>query len=89
MKAATGKPVEIQTRDTSRSYIARLDAVTIRFNVYRDEFCTRVVGGTREITEEVPDPDALAAVPTVTWTRTEDIVEWQCESVLADDSDVA
>lgn len=50
---------------------------------FRDAVCTRRVTGTREVVEEVPDPDALAAVPTVTVTRTEDVVEWTCEPLLA------
>jgi hypothetical protein len=42
--------------------------------------CARVVIGTREVTEEVPDPEA----PKVTVTRTEEIVEWKCAPLLAD-----
>lgn len=49
----------------------------------RDEVCTRVVTGTTEVTEEVPDPEALAAVPKVTVTRTEELVEWQCHPILS------
>lgn len=49
----------------------------------RAEVCERVVVGTREVVEEVQDPDALAAVPTITQTRTEEIVEWQCHPILA------
>lgn len=49
----------------------------------REEVCERVVVDTREVTEEVPDPEALAAVPTTTVTRTEEIVEWVCRPILA------
>lgn len=49
----------------------------------RAEVCERVVVGTREVVEEVKDPDALAAVPTITQTRTEDVVEWVCKPLLA------
>jgi|GEM_PF-2189680 len=49
----------------------------------RGEVCERVVVGTREVVEEVKDPEALAAVPTITQTRTEEIVEWQCRPLLA------
>lgn len=52
----------------------------------RDEVCERVVVGTREITETVPDPELVAAVPTVTVTRTEEIVDWVCHPVLDDRS---
>lgn len=49
----------------------------------RDEVCERVVTGTREVTEEVPDPEALAAVPKVAVTKVVEDVEWRCSSFLA------
>lgn len=52
--------------------------------VLRDAVCTRVVTDTREVTREIPDPEALAAVPTVTVTETQEVVEWVCEPLLAD-----
>lgn len=53
----------------------------IRYGVqaYREQVCERVVVGTETV--EVPDPEALAAVPRVTQER--EIVEWRCEPVLA------
>ncbi len=45
----------------------------------RAKVCERVVTGTREVTEEVPDPDA----PKVTVTRVVEDVEWRCSSILA------
>lgn len=48
----------------------------------RDEVCERVVTGTREVTEEVPDPTA----PKLTVTRTVEDVEWVCGSILAGQS---
>lgn len=50
----------------------------------RDEVCEKVVTGTREETVEVPDPEALAAVPKVTVTRTVEDVEWVCSPLLAE-----
>ena len=50
----------------------------------REAVCTRVVKGTREVTREVADPEALAAVPTVTVTEIVEDVEWVCEPILAD-----
>lgn len=50
----------------------------------REQVCTSVVKGVREVTREVPDPDALAAVPTVTVTETVEDVEWICEPLLAE-----
>lgn len=49
----------------------------------RNVVCTRRVVGTREVTEEVPDPDALAAVPTVTVTKTVEDVVWDCAPLLS------
>lgn len=49
----------------------------------RDEVCERIVIGTREVTEEVPDPEALAAVPKVAVTKIVEDVEWRCSSFLA------
>lgn len=63
---------------------AQLHGLTIDINTYRNQVCNRVVIGTREVTEEVPDPDAVAAVPTVTVTKTVEDVEWVCEPLLAD-----
>jgi hypothetical protein len=49
----------------------------------RETVCERVVTGKREVTEMLPDPDLIAAIPLVPVTREEDIVEWTCGSVLA------
>jgi hypothetical protein len=48
----------------------------------RNEVCEKVVTGTREVTKEVPDPEALAAVPKVTVTETVEDVEWRCHPIL-------
>lgn len=48
----------------------------------RDEVCDRVVTGTREVTKEVPDPEALAAVPMVSVTEVVEDVEWVCAPLL-------
>jgi hypothetical protein len=55
----------------------------------RDQVCERVVKGTREITREVPDPQALAAVPTMTVTETVEDVEWVCRPLLAADGETS
>jgi hypothetical protein len=55
----------------------------ITLSAFRRSVCERTVT-TREVTETVPDPEALALVPMVEVTRTEEVVEWHCpESVLA------
>jgi hypothetical protein len=50
----------------------------------REEVCERVVTGTREVTETVPDPELVAAVPVVTVTTTVEDVVWRCRPLLAD-----
>lgn len=50
----------------------------------REQVCTRVVTGTEVVTREVPDAEALAAVPTTTVTETVETVEWVCEPLLAE-----
>jgi hypothetical protein len=50
---------------------------------YRSAVCERVVTGTGTVTRTVPDPDALANVPTVEVTETVEHVEWVCAPLLA------
>jgi hypothetical protein len=66
---------------------ARVTLGEVQFSVWgrREQVCERVVTGTREVTEEVPDAEALAAVPTVTVTKTVEDVEWVCRPLLADE----
>lgn len=64
------------------------DSISLHVYARRDEVCERIVTGTREVTEEVPDPEALAAVPKVTVTRVEEDVEWRCLPLLAESADV-
>ena len=52
----------------------------------RDQVCTKVVLGTREVTEEIPDPTALAAVPTITVTKAVEDIRWECVPLLAEKS---
>lgn len=69
----------------SEWFIAELrwGRVGIDLNAHREEVCERIVTGTREVTEQVPDPALLAEVPMVQQTRTEEIIEWQCRPLLA------
>jgi len=62
---------------------AKLHGLRINVNARRNTVCRRVVKGVREVTKEVADPEALAAVPTVTVTETVEDVEWVCEPLLA------
>lgn len=58
-------------------------AIKLRALIDRVEVCDRVVTGVREVVEEVPDPEALAAVPTVSVTKTVEDVSWVCRPILA------
>lgn len=55
-----------------------LRGLTLEIATYRDQVCERVVTGQREVTTEVP-------TATETVTVTEDIVEWRCHPLLAED----
>lgn len=61
----------------------RFGGIVLAAYADRAEVCDRVVTGTREVTTEVPDPEALAAVPKVTVTEVVEDVEWVCGSLLA------
>lgn len=57
--------------------------VSLHVNAPRAQVCERVVT-TETVTEQVPDPEALAAVPQVEVTREVEKVEWVCPpSILA------
>ncbi len=66
-----------------------LAGLRLKITAFRDAVCTRRVTGTREVAETVPDPAALAAVPRVEVTRTEDIVTWDCGSLLSPETAAA
>lgn len=64
--------------------VAHFAGLNVEVYADREEVCERVVTGTREVTEQVPDPEALAAVPTVEVTKTVEDVEWRCVPLLAE-----
>ena len=61
----------------------RIEGLHLRLTAYRDMVCTKVITGTREVTEDVPDPEALASVPVVSVTTTVEDFEWRCSPLLA------
>lgn len=84
--ARAGATVTKDKGGTSDQYFgARIEFGPVGFYAYgyRNQVCERIVTGTREVTKEVPDPEALAAVPKVTVTETVEDVEWRCTSLLA------
>jgi hypothetical protein len=63
-----------------------LQGLRIECWAMREQVCERVVTGIREVTREVPDPEALAAVPTKVVTETVEDVRWECRPLLASDT---
>ncbi len=63
--------------------------LSLHVYVDREEICERVVTGTREVTEMVPDPEHVAAAPLVEKTTVVEDVEWVCHPILADEAGTA
>lgn len=80
---AMGSFEKIANGDDYFQIVRRFAGIAVVAQASRDEVCEKVVVGTTEVTEEVPDPVALAAVPKVTVTKTVEQVEWRCGSLLA------
>lgn len=79
-----GAKVDKEVSDDLHNLLLSWDGVSAYVLANRKNVCELVVVGSREVTEEVPDPEALAAVPTVTVTRTEDVTEWRCTPLLSE-----
>lgn len=80
-----GCQVEKEVTDTLYNLVITTPAgVKVKLLANREDVCERVVVGTHEVTEDVPDPTLLAAVPLVTQTRVEEIVEYRCSPLLGD-----
>lgn len=84
-----GAKVDKHISEQLHNVLLSWGAVSAYVLASRGDVCERVVVATREVTEEVPDPEALAAVPTVTVTRTEPVTEWRCKPILAADTETA
>ncbi len=78
-----GATTEKSVSETQFNLVCDFGALKLKFLANRGEVCELKVVGTREVVEEVPDPEALAAVPTATVKRTEEITEWVCSPLLA------
>lgn len=89
--AVRALPVPLSKNDPAKNDYAdsyfelsgRLHGLKIKLTAWRAQVCERVVVDTREVTEEVPDPEALAEVPKVKQRRTVETIEWRCNPVLA------
>lgn len=86
---ATGATITKEYRGTFAHVRADWGGVSVDLQTDRDEVCDRVVVDTREIVEEIPDPEAVAKLPKVKQTRVEEIVEWKCRPILAADTETA
>ena len=73
----------VRDKDGAFDLIGRVHGVGVQMILNRDAVCTRRVVAVREVTKQVPDPDALAAVPTVTVVEAVEDVEWDCGPILA------
>ena len=74
------------TKDADGKYFdlhGKLAGLRVNLVAFRAEVCERVVTGTRQVEIEEPDPEALAAVPTVTRIEVVEDVEWVCSPILA------
>jgi hypothetical protein len=80
---------EKDANDGTYRVAATLHGVRVEVVAYRETVCERVVTGTREVTREVPDPDALAALPKTVVTETVEDVEWICQPLTADRTPVS
>lgn len=83
--ARAGRKVTKRLGGTDDAYFGILVSFGwVEMYVYatRAEVCDRVVIGTDTVVTEVPDPKALAAVPTVRVVETVERVEWHCGPLL-------
>ncbi len=84
VKALPGKREKVVDDHGTFRVRAHFGNIPVEVVAYRDAVCERVVTGTRAVTREVPDPQALAAVPTTTLTETVEDVEWVCAPLLSE-----
>jgi hypothetical protein len=82
--AEPGAAVQKRVKESTESYQVwrEFGGLVLVATANRNEVCERVVTGAREVTEEVPDPEALAAVPKVSVTKVVEDVEWVCAPLL-------
>lgn len=64
----------------------RMAGLNVNVVAWRENVCKRVVTGTRDVTEMIPDPAAVAALPLREVTKTVEDFEWVCEPVLGAES---
>lgn len=62
------------------------NGATVVLSAYRSKVCQMTVRE-EEYTEEVPDPNYVADVPTITVTRTRKVTEWHCNEPVESGAD--
>lgn len=80
---AHGAKVEKKIDDELYTLKVSWGSFTAHALAMRNDVCERVVTGTETVTKTVPDPAALAAVPTVEVVEEVEHVEWVCRPLLA------
>lgn len=85
-KTVTTSPIRKHYRDGGDGYIdvtVSLRALSFELTDLRASVCERVVTKVETVTEEIPDPEYIAAAPKITQTREVETVEWKCTPILA------
>lgn len=85
-------PVAKVYRDQGEGYfdaVFPLRGLTLTLTELRAEVCERVVTHVETVTDDVPDPEYIAAAPTVAVERVVETVEWKCAPILAQTEAVA
>lgn len=60
-----------------------IGGIRVELSAERESICRKIVTGTHEVTEMVPDPAKLAEVPEVEVTRVVEDVVWECGPLLS------
>jgi hypothetical protein len=80
------KPVKDFDSDQFARLLIPFGPTSIEVFANRSQICERVVTGVTQVTETVPDPELVKAVPLVEVTREIEDVEWVCTPLLDDGS---
>lgn len=85
--AAAARALGKADKDTTGNYFGltrQFGPHVVHLFTDRNAVCERIVVGTETVEVEGPDPEAVAALPTVKRTETREVVEWHCPpSILA------
>lgn len=77
------KDIDPSQRKYAAVYLEFGSMVRVQVYAEAEQVCERVVVGTHTEEVEVPDPEALAAVPTVKTEKVVEDYEWRCHPILA------